>query len=126
MEYKKFEELTYEEKASFIRKEFGIIESNLYDIEKVVTQCYNIGYINNDVVNSYEAIQNASLEIAIRIYTDYDNLKEAYVDRTSEISALSDLKMIYIALNDSEFKKDLKNLIDKYIKRDKVVSSFSK
>ena len=37
MEYKKFEELTYEEKASFIRKEFGIIESNIYDIEKVVT-----------------------------------------------------------------------------------------
>ena len=126
MEYKKFEELTYEEKARFIRKEFGIIESNLYDIEKVITQCYNIGYISNDIIDSYEAIQNASLEIAIRIYTDYDNLKEAYVDRTSEISALSDLKMIYIALNDSEFKKDLKNLIDKYIKRDKVVSSFSK
>ena len=126
MEYKKFEELTYEEKARFIRKEFGIIESNLYDIEKVITQCYNIGYISNDIIDSYEAIQNASLEIAIRIYTDYDNLKEAYVDHTSEISALSDLKMIYIALNDSEFKKDLKNLIDKYIKRDKVVSSFSK
>ena len=126
MEYKKFEELTYEEKARFIRKEFGIIESNLYDIEKVITQCYNIGYISNDIIDSYEAIQNASLEIAIRIYTDSDNLKEAYVDHTSEISALSDLKMIYIALNDSEFKKDLKNLIDKYIKRDKVVSSFSK
>ena len=124
MEYKKFEELTYEEKASFIRKEFGIIESNLYDIEKVVTQCYNIGYISNDIIDSYEAIRNTSLDIAIRIYTDYDNLKEAYVDRTSEISALSDLKMIYIALNDSEFKKDLKNLINKYIKRDKMVPSF--
>ena len=124
MEYKKFEELTYEEKASFIRKEFGIIESNLYDIEKVVTQCYNIGYISNDIIDSYEAIRNASLEIAIRIYTDYDNLKEAYIDRTSEMSALSDLKMIYIALNDSEFKKDLENLIDKYIKRDKMVLSF--
>ena len=124
MEYKKFEELTYEEKASFIRKEFGIIESNLYDIEKVVTQCYNIGYISNDIIDSYEAIRNTSLDIAIRIYTDYDSLKEAYIDRTSEISALSDLKMIYIALNDSEFKKDLKNLINKYIKRDKMVPSF--
>ena len=124
MEYKKFEELTYEEKASFIRKEFGIIESNLYDIEKVVTQCYNIGYISNDIIDSYEAIRNTSLEISIRIYTDYDSLKEAYIDRTSEMSALSDLKMIYIALNDSEFKKDLENLIDKYIKRDKMVLSF--
>ena len=124
MEYKKFEELTYEEKASFIRKEFGIIESNLYDIEKVVTQCYNIGYISNDIIDSYEAIRNTSLDIAIRIYTDYDSLKEAYIDRTLEISALSDLKMIYIALNDSEFKKDLENLIDKYIKRDKMVLSF--
>ena len=114
MEYKKFEELTYEEKASFIRKEFGIIESNLYDIEKVITQCYNIGYISNDIIDSDEAIQNASLEIAIRIYTDYDNLKEAYIDCTSEISALSDLKMIYIALNDSEFKNDLENLINVY------------
>ena len=126
MEYKKFEELTYEEKASFIRKEFGIIESNLYDIEKVVTQCYNIGYISNDIIDSYEAIRNTSLEIAIRIYRDYDNLKEAYIDRTSEMSALSDLKMIYIALNDSEVIKDLEKLIDKYIKRDRVVSSFSK
>ena len=126
MKYKNFEELTYEEKASFIRKEFGITESNLYDIEKVITQCHNIGYINNDVVDNYEAIQNTSLEIAIRMYTDYDNLKEAYVDFTSTISALSDLKMIYITLNDSEFKKDLENLIDKYVKRDKTISSFLK
>lgn len=119
MNYKKFEELTYEEKVRFIEKELGIIESSLYDIEKVITQCYNIGYINNDVVDNYETIQNISLEIAIRIYTDYDNLKEAYVDCTSTISALTDLKMVYITLSDSDFnlKKDLKNLIDKYEKR---------
>lgn len=114
MEYKKFEELTYEEKVRFIEKEIGIMESSIYDIEKVITQCYNIGYINNDVVNSYEEIQNISLEIAIRIYTDYDNLKEAYVDCTSTDSALCGLKMIYMTLTDPDFGKDLGNLIDKY------------
>ena len=124
MSYKNFEELTYEEKVRFIRKEFGITELNLHNIEEVIKCAHTFRCINYNIVDSYESIQNFTLEIAIRIYTDYDNLKEAYIDRTSEMSALSDLKMIYIALNDSEFKKDLENLIDKYIKRDKMVLSF--
>lgn len=116
MNYKNFEELTYEEKVEFIEKEFTITEIELHNIEEVIRQCYNIGYINNDLIDSYEAIQDFSLEIAIRIYTIYDNLKEAYVDCTSTSSALSDLKMIYKTLNNFDFKKDLKNLIDKYEK----------
>ena len=114
MKYKNFEELTYEEKASFIKKEFGIRESSLYDIEKVITQCHNIGYINDGVADSYEAIRNTSLEIAIRIYTEYDNLKEAYICCTSINSALCGLRKIYTTLNDSKFKEDLKNLINRY------------
>lgn len=115
MNYKNFDELTYEEKVDFLKKEFGITEINLHNIEEVITQCHDIGYVNNDVVNSYEAIQNISLEIAIRMYTEYDNLKEAYVDCTSINSAIYELKKIYTTLkNNSKFKEDLKNLIDRY------------
>lgn len=114
MNYKNFDELTYEEKVEFIENEFGITEINLHNIEEVITQCHDIGYVNNDVVNSYEAIQNISLEIAIRIYTEYDNLKEAYINCTSINSALYELKKIYTTLNNSKFKEDLKKLIDRY------------
>lgn len=117
MNYKNFDELTYEEKVEFIENEFGITEINLHNIEEVITQGHAIGCVDNNIVDSYKAIQDFSLEIAIRIYTIYDNLKEAYVDCTSTSSALSDLKMIYKTLNNSDFKKDLKNLIDKYEKR---------
>lgn len=118
MKNKTFKELTYDEKVIFLEKEFGITEVNLHNIEEVIRQCYNLGYINNDLFDSYEAIQDFSLEIAVRIYTIYDNLKEAYVDCTSTSSALSDLKMIYTTLNDPDFKKDLENLIDKYEKKE--------
>ena len=115
MNYKNFEELTYEEKVEFIENEFGIAEISLHNIEEVITQCHDIWYVNNDVVNSYEAIQNISLEIAIRIYTEYDNLKEAYINCTSINSAIYELKKIYTTLkSNSKFKEDLKNLIDKY------------
>ena len=114
MNYKNFDELTYEEKVDFLENEFAITEINLHNIEEVITQCHDIGYINNDVVNSYEAIQNISLEIAIRMYTEYDNLKEAYIDYISIGSALNELKKIYTTLNNSEFKEDLKELINKY------------
>lgn len=117
MNYKNFDELTYEEKVSFLRKEFGIIDINLHNIKEVITQCVDLGYINNDIVNSYEEIQDISLEIATRIYTDYDNLKEAYIDYTSIDSALCELKKIYKTLNDSDFKKDLEELIDRYGER---------
>lgn len=114
MNYKNFDELTYEEKVDFLEKEFGITEINLHNIEEVITQYHYIGYVNNDIADSYEAIQNISLEIAIRIYTDYDNLKEAYIDYTSIDSALCELKKVYKTLNDSDFKEDLKNLINRY------------
>ena len=68
MNYKNFDELTYEEKVEFIENEFGITEINLHNIEEVITQGHAIGCVNNNVVDSYEAIQDFSLEIAIRIY----------------------------------------------------------
>ena len=114
MNHKNFDELTYKEKADFLEKEFGITEINLHDIEEVITQCHDIGYVNNDVINSYEAIQNISLEIAIRMYTEYDNLKEAYIYCKSINSALCELRKIYTTLSDSKFKEDLKNLINRY------------
>lgn len=114
MSHKNFEELTYEEKVRFIRKEFGITELNLHNIKKVITQCHVLGCINYNIIDSYEAVQNFTLEIAIRIYTDYDGLKEAYSDCTSVDSALCELEKVYITLTDSDFRKDLGNLIDKY------------
>ena len=114
MNYKNFEELTYEEKVEFIENEFGITEMNLHNIEEVITQGHAIGCVDNNIVDSYKAIQDFSLEIAIRIYTIYDNLKEAYVDCTSIDSALHELRKIYTTLNNSKFKEDLKNLINRY------------
>lgn len=114
MIYKNFEELTYEEKVRFIRKEFGITELNLHNIKEVITQCHVLGCINYNIIDSYESVQNFTLEIAIRIYTDYDNLREAYKDCTSIDSALCDLKKVYMTLTDPDFGKDLGNLIDKY------------
>ena len=114
MNYKNFDELTYEEKVDFLEKEFGITEINLHNIEEVITQGHAIGCVDNNVVNSYEAVENFTLEIAIRIYTEYDNLKEAYISCTSINSALCELRKIYTTLNDSKFKEDLKNLINRY------------
>ena len=82
MKNKTFKELTYDEKVIFLEKEFGITEFNLDNIKKVITQGHAIGCVDNNVVNSYEAVENFTLEIAVRIYTIYDNLKEAYVDCT--------------------------------------------
>ena len=115
MNYKNFEELTYEEKVEFIENEFGIAEISLHNIEEVITQGHAIGCVDNNVVDSYEAIQDFSLEIAIRIYTEYDNLKEAYINCTSINSAIYELKKIYTTLkSNSKFKEDLKNLINRY------------
>ena len=48
------------------------------------------------------------------MYTEYDNLKEAYIYCKSINSALCELRKIYTTLSDSKFKEDLKNLINRY------------
>ena len=114
MKYKNFEELTYEEKLEFIEDQFNISELDVFSIEEVITYCYNNGLLNNAVVKGYETVQTICLDIAIRKYTEYNNLVEAYIDCTSTISALCELEKIYTTLNNSEFKDDLENLINIY------------
>lgn len=114
MKYKNFEELTYKEKLKFIEDQFNIAEPDVFDIEEAIAYCYNNGLLNNFVVKDYETVQIIALDIAIRKYTEYNNLVEAYIDCTSTISALCELEKIYITLNDSEFKDDLGNLIKVY------------
>lgn len=128
MKYKNFEDLTYEEKLKFVEDQFNISELDVFSIEEVVTYCYNHGLLNNAVVKGYETVQTICLDIAIRKYTEYNNLVEAYIDCTSTISALCELEKIYITLNNSEFKDDLGNLIkvyeDKYDTRGWKIPSF--
>ena len=114
MKYKNFEDLTYEEKLEFIEDQFNISELDVFSIEEVITYCYNNGLLNNAVVKGYETVQTICLDIAIRKYTEYNNLVEAYIDCTSTISALCELEKIYTTLNNSEFKDDLENLINVY------------
>lgn len=114
MKYKNFEELTYEEKLKFVEDQFNITELDIFAIEEVVTYCYNKGLLNNFVVKGYETVQTICLDIAIRKYTEYNNLVEAYIDCTSTISALCELEKICITLDNSEFKDDLENLIQTY------------
>lgn len=128
MKYKNFEDLTYEEKLKFVEDQFNISKLDVFAIEEVVEYCYNNGLLNYVVVDSYETVQIIALDIAVRKYTEYNNLVEAYIDCTSTISALYELEKIYITLNNSEFKDDLGNLIkvyeDKYDTRGWKIPSF--
>ena len=69
MNYKNFDELTYEEKVDFLEKEFGITEIELHNIEEVITQCHDIGYINNCYITTFSfCIYGLTPEYCRRIF----------------------------------------------------------